>query len=563
VGFDPDPIRGGKLLIQAMRYTNTVDVAVVRDLYGTVVNEGATRGILITTSDYSEDSYEFAKGKPLQLINGRKLLKVLELQGHIYRIDIAEAKKLLKNGDDLDSDPNNAAFPAMPQYQLGKVDEGRSAINTFRDSLEEIRFADITSVKLSSWIAAETIFAGTNEQLLAIWELIGTKKLDEAVTLFAEIQLSPKDADSDFAFSLQGLVQYLSRICYARGKSRLLETDQGYIDRASDYEAAISIDPNYVSVLKDLAWLQTTCPVKKVINFTKAIELATQACELTDYKNHECISILAASYSETGNFDAAVKWQKTAIASLLDDYPIALRANYEARCGVYQSHQPYHKGSLWSLSDGELVAHWKFDEIYRGEVLDSTGKGLHGRLVGNAHIVSDEERGRVLRLPGKGDFVDCGWNSAFDIIGSITISAWTKVTEPYDRWKTIVSTNKSGLGLVGKDPNHVILGYWYRDDVWIQAELDVDNQWHLIVGLYDGQEFALYIDGKLCASKRFYKSISMDTGRLYIGQAQDHSNEGWKDGLIDDIRIYSYALNAEEIKMLYEGKEPPRAKGSD
>ena len=39
VAFDPDPIRGGKIVIQAKRYTNTVDVSAVRDLYGTVHNE--------------------------------------------------------------------------------------------------------------------------------------------------------------------------------------------------------------------------------------------------------------------------------------------------------------------------------------------------------------------------------------------------------------------------------------------------------------------------------------------------------------------------------------------
>jgi hypothetical protein len=336
-----------------------------------------------------------------------------------------------------------------------------------------------------------------------------------------------------------------------------LDKDQGHIDRASDYEAAVSIDPNYVSALKDLAWLQTTCPVKKVRNFTKAIELATQACELTDYRNHECISILAAAYSEIGNFDVAVKWQKTAIASLPDDYPIALRANYEARYGVYESHKPYHKGSLWSFSDGELVTHWKFDEVTGGEVHDSAGKGLHGRLIGDAHIVSDVERGSVLRLPGKGDFVDCGWNPAFDITGAITIAAWTKVTELDSTWEEIVSTNNYGLGLFNYagDSNRIRPGYWYKN-VWIEAGLDMDNQWHLIVVLYDGQECALYVDGKLCASKRFYKSVAKDTGRLYIGK-------GWQYGPIDDVRIYSYALNAEEVKMLYEGKEPPRAKGSD
>lgn len=43
IAFDPDPIRGGKIVIQAKRYTNVVGVSAVRDLYGTTVNEGATR----------------------------------------------------------------------------------------------------------------------------------------------------------------------------------------------------------------------------------------------------------------------------------------------------------------------------------------------------------------------------------------------------------------------------------------------------------------------------------------------------------------------------------------
>ena len=53
--FDPDPVRGGKYVLQAKRYTRTVDVAAVRDLYGTVVNEGANRGILVTTASYGPD----------------------------------------------------------------------------------------------------------------------------------------------------------------------------------------------------------------------------------------------------------------------------------------------------------------------------------------------------------------------------------------------------------------------------------------------------------------------------------------------------------------------------
>lgn len=95
IAFDPDPIRGGKYVIQAKRYTRTVGVNAVRDLYGTVVHEGADRGILVTTSDYGGDSVEFAKDKPLTLINGAQLLSLLEKHGHRARIDLREARDLL------------------------------------------------------------------------------------------------------------------------------------------------------------------------------------------------------------------------------------------------------------------------------------------------------------------------------------------------------------------------------------------------------------------------------------------------------------------------------------
>jgi restriction system protein len=95
IAFDPDPIRGGKIVIQAKRYTNTVGVAAVRDLYGTVHNEGATKGILVTTSDYGPDAYEFANGKPLTLLTGGELLYLLGKHGYSAKIDLKEAKKLL------------------------------------------------------------------------------------------------------------------------------------------------------------------------------------------------------------------------------------------------------------------------------------------------------------------------------------------------------------------------------------------------------------------------------------------------------------------------------------
>jgi restriction system protein len=77
VAYDPRPIFGGKVIIQAKRYKNTVGVSAVRDLFGTMQNEGASKGILVTTSGYGKSSFDFAEGKPLELLSGSHLLFLL------------------------------------------------------------------------------------------------------------------------------------------------------------------------------------------------------------------------------------------------------------------------------------------------------------------------------------------------------------------------------------------------------------------------------------------------------------------------------------------------------
>jgi restriction system protein len=78
VAYDPHPITGGKFIVQAKLYNRTVQPTHVRDLWGTVQHEGATKGIMITTSGYGPDSYKFAGGKPLNLIDGSGLLALCQ-----------------------------------------------------------------------------------------------------------------------------------------------------------------------------------------------------------------------------------------------------------------------------------------------------------------------------------------------------------------------------------------------------------------------------------------------------------------------------------------------------
>jgi len=90
VAFDTRPVLGGKVVIQAKRYKNTVGVSAVRDLYGTMLNEGASKGIIVATSSYGPDAYEFSKDKPLELIDGGGLLYLLDQVGVKAKIIMPE-----------------------------------------------------------------------------------------------------------------------------------------------------------------------------------------------------------------------------------------------------------------------------------------------------------------------------------------------------------------------------------------------------------------------------------------------------------------------------------------
>ncbi|WP_181446905.1 restriction endonuclease [Streptomyces sp. NTH33] len=79
--LDPTPIRGGKIVVQVKRYRNTVPPTAVRDLYGTVQDAGANKGVLVTTSGFGPGSHTFANGKPLELIPGTELVDLLHRHG--------------------------------------------------------------------------------------------------------------------------------------------------------------------------------------------------------------------------------------------------------------------------------------------------------------------------------------------------------------------------------------------------------------------------------------------------------------------------------------------------
>ena len=118
--------------------------------------------------------------------------------------------------------------------------------------------------------------------------------------------------------------------------------DGKFAEAITDYEAALRIDPNHARALNHLAWLRAACSKAEFRDGAKAIENATKACELTDWKKVGYVGILAAAYAEAGDFDAAVERQKKAIDLLTEDQE-ELRADFEERLKLYQSGKPYRE----------------------------------------------------------------------------------------------------------------------------------------------------------------------------------------------------------------------------
>lgn len=67
------------VLVQCKHWeAEQVGVKIVRELYGVVASEGATKGIVVTTGYFTRDAEIFAHGKPLLLIRGNELSRLIE-----------------------------------------------------------------------------------------------------------------------------------------------------------------------------------------------------------------------------------------------------------------------------------------------------------------------------------------------------------------------------------------------------------------------------------------------------------------------------------------------------
>jgi tetratricopeptide (TPR) repeat protein len=105
------------------------------------------------------------------------------------------------------------------------------------------------------------------------------------------------------------------------------------------YRKVIGFDSKNAETPNNFAWDLATNSDPKLRDGKAAIEFATKACELTEWKNPPYLDTLSAAYAESGDFDSAVKWQTKAIELLSDEKE---KEDYRTRLKLYQEKKPYH-----------------------------------------------------------------------------------------------------------------------------------------------------------------------------------------------------------------------------
>jgi tetratricopeptide (TPR) repeat protein len=135
-------------------------------------------------------------------------------------------------------------------------------------------------------------------------------------------------------------------------KRREARRAAGQFDKLRDELGdAIHQHPKGFVAYEQIARLFASCPDAKYRDGNKAVEYATTACELTNWRNHITLATMAAAYAESGDFQKAIEWQIKAIELGGAEKEIT---DYRNRLKLYKDGKPYRETATAETTDGKL-----------------------------------------------------------------------------------------------------------------------------------------------------------------------------------------------------------------
>jgi len=219
-------------------------------------------------------------------------------------------------------------------------------------------------------------------------------------------------------------------------------------------------------------------------------------------------------------------------------------------CGTMMTLIPGTTSNAYASDEG-MVLHLKFDQ----DATDSSGNSNNGTCLGNI-TYEDGVFGSAAVFDGE-SYIEVKDSDTLDLQTSFTISLWAYKEYNYAKFVPYVWKDKQNN--TGFSP-YMLYDHWLNcPNVFLHGKdlnqfsmsgtmLDI-CQWNLITITYDGSEVCMYQNGKLNIKKSATGIPNITNGNLNIGLYSDR--KVYFNGKMDDLRIYSKTLTADEVKALY------------
>lgn len=194
-----------------------------------------------------------------------------------------------------------------------------------------------------------------------------------------------------------------------------------------------------------------------------------------------------------------------------------------------------------------LVGQWTFDNDVAPSVYDSVSAN-NGTLSGGTYV--SEDGSEALSFNGSTDHVDVPGTAMLGAT-SVSISAWVRLSNLANGWATIVEHdrwNSNWYGLWKSADGKMFHFRWSPTGSADFQSTILANTWYHVVGTYSNGTARLYLNGNLDFVTTGSAPVA-EIGGLRIGQNLD-GGEGFP-GMIDDVRIYNYALSYVQVQQLF------------
>ncbi|MFW0837851.1 MAG: DUF2341 domain-containing protein [Candidatus Komeilibacteria bacterium] len=210
----------------------------------------------------------------------------------------------------------------------------------------------------------------------------------------------------------------------------------------------------------------------------------------------------------------------------------------------------------YDYNGGKPIGWWKFDDGEGITANDASGNGNNGTLTNMDPATdwlesSNCQFNGCLDFDGTDDRIIINESSVLKLTKAVSIAVWVKPSAMgVNHWGLVSQGDAFGesYSLYIRYNTNNMIRMVINNNGSTAGNLDI-GQWNHIVGTFDVTDgIKLYKNGELITTTAYSSDIVPVAEGLYIGWQSGLSGSDYFQGNMDDVRIYNYALTADQVK---------------